>query len=85
MKTESGEIHPSRQQTTHTCAVCQSPIVDGHWFCRLPNDEVPTLFCSPACALRCFNRSHADKNGSSQDWDSYEARGHFFVNGELWA
>ncbi len=74
---------PSRRngQTLQGCALCQSPIVDGQWFCRLLNDEAATMFCSPACALRYFKRSDSDKNGWGQD--SYEA--HFVINGELWS
>ena len=65
-----------------TCAHCQAEIVDSHWFCRLPGNEARTLLCCPSCALRYFERPRADRNGWDQDWDSYERRFHFFVNGE---
>ena len=77
---------PGRNGTMRqTCAQCQAAIVDGDWSCRLPGNEGPTLLCCPSCALRYFDRSHTDKTGSDQDWDSYEGRFHFLVNGELWS
>jgi len=51
----------SEAQTSTTCIVCQKPIVDGKWFCRLPqkngasNSEIKQLLlCSPSCAFRYF-------------------------------
>lgn len=71
----NGEMH-------QLCGHCLADIVNGHWFCRLPGSEATTLLCSPPCALRYFDRSHTERNGSAQDWDSYEHRFHFFINGE---
>jgi hypothetical protein len=50
-------------QMSTTCVVCQKPIVDGQWFCRVPqkNDRVADaqgtklLLCSPGCAYRYFS------------------------------
>ncbi len=44
------------------CFVCQRPIVENQWFCRLPRSEdgakdpqaTKILLCSPACAFRYF-------------------------------
>ena len=44
------------------CFVCQKPIVENQWFCRLPRLEngakdpqaTKILLCSPACAFRHF-------------------------------
>ena len=69
-------------QTRQACAQCRAEIVDGHWFCRLPGDKEPTLLCSPPCALRHFDHTHVERNGSNPEWASYEHRLHFFVNGE---
>lgn len=66
------------------CAHCKAEIVDGHCFCRLPENEAPILLCCPSCALRYFDRSRAKANGSDHELDSYEHRFHFFVNGESW-
>src|SRR5262249_34936575 len=71
----NGEMH-------QTCARCQAEIVDGHWFCRLPGNARPTLLCSPSCALRYFDRTHVERNGSDRNWESDESRFHFFINGE---
>lgn len=72
-------------QNRQTCALCQSAVEDGLWFCRLPEDQGQVLLCSPSCALQYFNRRHAGKNGSDQDWESREGRSHFLVDGELWS
>jgi hypothetical protein len=69
-------------ETRQACAHCRAEIVDSEWFCRLPGDKEPTLLCSSSCALRYFDRSHSERNGSDQDWDSHEHRFYFFVNGE---
>lgn len=71
--------------TRQTCAHCQAPIVDGQWFCRLAGNEGPTLLCCPSCAVRYFDRARTDRNGSDQDWESYEHGVGFYVNGELWS
>jgi hypothetical protein len=68
-------------ETRQACAHCQAEIVDGHWFCRLPEEKAPTLLCSPSCALHYFKRSPAERNGSDQDWDSHEHRYFFSANG----
>jgi hypothetical protein len=51
---------PDDQMST-TCFVCQKPIVDNQWFCRVPQQNgVPDsqtkriLLCSPSCAYRYF-------------------------------
>jgi hypothetical protein len=51
---------PDDQMST-TCFVCQKPIVDNDWFCRVPQqngapDSQPKriLLCSPSCAFRYF-------------------------------
>jgi hypothetical protein len=48
-------------QMSTTCVVCQKPIADSEWFCRVPQkDDVPgsqtqrILLCSPSCAYRYF-------------------------------
>jgi hypothetical protein len=73
-------------ETREACANCHAEIVDGHWFCRLPGKEAPTLLCCPSCALRYFDRSHSEANGSGHELNSDEHRFHFFVNGgQLWS
>jgi hypothetical protein len=45
-----------------TCFVCQKPMVEGQWFCRLPQNsdgtansqEAKISLCSPGCAYRYF-------------------------------
>ena len=51
----------SDTQMSTACIVCQKPIVDSQWFCRLPQkDGVPDfqtkriLLCSPSCAYRYY-------------------------------
>ncbi len=51
---------PEDQMST-ACIVCQKPLVDNQWFCRLPQkDGAPDsetkriLLCSPSCAFRYF-------------------------------
>jgi hypothetical protein len=43
-------------QLSNTCFVCKKQLLDGHCFCRLPqeNDSVKVLLCSPSCADRHF-------------------------------
>jgi hypothetical protein len=43
------------------CFVCQKPIVDNQWFCRVPqtngapdSETKKILLCSPSCAFRYF-------------------------------
>jgi hypothetical protein len=59
-----------------TCAHCQAEIVDGHWFCRLPAKEAPTLLCCPGCALRHFDRLRPEANGWDEDADFNKHRFH---------
>jgi len=51
----------SEVQLSTTCFVCQKPIVDNQWFCRVPqkNDAPDSetkriLLCSARCAFRYF-------------------------------
>jgi hypothetical protein len=51
----------SDAQASATCIVCQKPIVDSQWFCRVPQkNDAPDfqnkrlLLCSPSCAYRYF-------------------------------
>lgn len=51
---------PETQMST-TCVVCQKPIVDSQWFCRVPQKNGVAdfqtrriLLCSPGCAQRYF-------------------------------
>jgi len=51
----------SDDQMSKICFVCQKPIVDNQWFCRLaqpngtPDSETKRiLLCSPSCAFRYF-------------------------------
>jgi hypothetical protein len=51
---------PDAQMST-TCFVCQKPIADNQWFCRVPQmNGVPDsetkriLLCSTSCAFRYF-------------------------------
>jgi hypothetical protein len=58
---ENSATLPNAQMPT-TCIVCQKPIVDGQWFCRLPQNnnrtansqEAKISLCSPGCACRYF-------------------------------
>ncbi|MCL4787635.1 MAG: hypothetical protein KJ070_12710 [Verrucomicrobia bacterium] len=72
-------------ETRQVCAHCRAEIVDLQWFCRLPGNELPTLPCSSACALRYFDRSHTQSNGWDKLWDAHEHRFNLFVKGELWS
>ena len=51
----------SDAQMLTTCIVCQKPIVDSQWFCRVPqmngapdSETKRILLCSPSCAYRYF-------------------------------
>jgi hypothetical protein len=51
---------PDDQMST-TCFVCQKPIVDNEWFCRVPqrnclpdSETKRILLCSSSCACRYF-------------------------------
>jgi hypothetical protein len=51
----------SEAQMLTTCVVCQKPIADSQWFCRVPQrNDAPgsqtqrILLCSPICAYRYF-------------------------------
>ena len=57
-------------EVSSACFVCQKPIVDGQWFCRLPqkngapdSQTRKILLCSPSCAYRYFEFSEI---GTSQ-------------------
>jgi len=57
-------------QISTTCFVCQRPIVDNQWFCRVPQQNGATdsqtkriLLCSSSCAFRYFASSEI---GASQ-------------------
>jgi hypothetical protein len=54
-------ITVSDAQMSTTCVLCQKPIVDSQWFCRLPqkngapdSETNRILLCSPSCAYRYF-------------------------------
>jgi hypothetical protein len=57
---------PRDGKVSQSCVVCGAPIVDEHWFCRLPGDEGPLLLCCPSCALRYLDRPH-EANGRNGD------------------
>lgn len=69
-------MHKNSAPTLNTelspaCFVCQKPIVDGQWFCRLPQKDgavdprtTRILLCSPGCAFRYFAFSEI---GTSQN------------------
>ena len=52
----------SEAQMSTVCIVCQKPLADGQWFCRLPQkangvadpQATKILLCSTSCALRYF-------------------------------
>jgi hypothetical protein len=51
----------SKAQMSTACIVCQKPIGENQWFCRVPQmngvpDTQPKriLLCSPGCAYRYF-------------------------------
>jgi len=51
---------PDAQMAT-ACIVCQKPIADNQWFCRVPqkngasdSEAKRILLCSPSCAFRYF-------------------------------
>jgi len=62
------------------CFVCQKSIVDGQWFCRVPQkadgaaapQEAKILLCSSICALRYFGDSQPGGNGFELNYDGYE-------------
>ena len=54
----------SEAQVSTVCSVCQKPIVDSQWFCRVPqkngapgSQTQRILLCSPGCAYRYFAAS----------------------------
>lgn len=69
-------------ESRETCVFCKAEIVDSQWFCRLPGKDGAILLCCPSCALRYFDRSRPEANGSEQQLNSYEHRFHLLVNGE---
>ena len=76
--------------TREACAHCWAKIVDGHWFCRLPqngNREVHAeglaiLLCSPRCALRYFEALRRRDNDFISDYEQHQHSVHFLVDGE---
>jgi hypothetical protein len=59
----------SDAQMSTACFVCQKPIVDSQWFCRVPqkngapdSQTKRILLCSPVCALRYFGDSQPGRN-----------------------
>ena len=67
-------------QVSPACFVCEKQIVDGQWFCRLPQKAdgvavsraMKILLCSPACALRYFGGSRPGGNSEP----NYDGDGH---------
>ena len=70
----------SNTEVSSACFVCQNQIVEGHWFCRLPQkvdgaaapQEAKILLCSPICALRYFGDSQPGGNGFEPNYDGHE-------------
>ena len=61
------------------CFVCEKPIADGGWFCRLPQKtdgatgrQAEISLCSPVCALRHFGDSQPSGNGFEPGYDGFE-------------
>jgi hypothetical protein len=48
--------------TQQKCFVCESEIVDGRWFCRLPFEDKRIILCSPRCALSHFESQNPGSN-----------------------
>lgn len=40
--------------TRQKCFICEKEIAE-RWFCRIPRDGKPVVFCSPSCTLRYFD------------------------------
>ena len=74
----------SNTQVSSACFVCQKKIVDGQWFCRLPQktdgatgpQATEILLCSAVCALRYFGDSQPGGNGFEPNYDGYEHSRH---------
>jgi len=74
----------SDAQVPTMCFVCQKPIVDSAWFCRLPKkaegaaaSPVAEIFlCSSVCALRHFGDSQPYGNGFEPSYDGFEHSPH---------
>jgi len=80
----SNSATASNTEVSSACFVCQKPIVDGQWFCRLPqktdgaaaSQEAKILLCSSICALRYFGDSQPAGNGFEPNYDGYEHSPH---------
>lgn len=66
-------------EASPACLVCQKPIVDSQWFCRvLQKNGAPDfqtkriLLCSPGCALRYFEDSQPGGNSFEPNYNGYE-------------
>ena len=74
----------SNTEVSSTCFVCEKQIVDGQWFCRLPQkadgaaapQAAQILLCSSVCALRYFEDSQPGGNGFKPNYDGYEHSRH---------
>ena len=77
-------------ETRQACGHCRAEIVDGHWFCRLPQngngeahaESLAILLCTPRCALRHFEALRPRDNDFISDYDQHEYTVHFLVDGE---
>ena len=67
-------------QKSDGCFVCNKPIVDNTWFCRLPKKTEGAagsqvgaiLLCSSVCALRYFGDSQPNGNGFERNYEGFE-------------
>jgi hypothetical protein len=70
----------SNTEASSACFVCKNQIVDGQWFCRLPQkadgaaapQEAKILLCSSICALRYFGDSQPGGKSFEPNYDGYE-------------
>jgi hypothetical protein len=74
---------PGADTAPQKCLVCNKEIVDGHWFCKIPREDKPTVtLCCPRCALRYFDSLHSTTNGDELDRAACGQSVHFLVDGE---
>jgi len=70
----------SNTEVSSACFLCKKPIVDGAWFCRLPQkvdvgaapQAANILLCSSVCALRYLGDPQPNGNGFEPNYDGYE-------------
>jgi len=74
---------PGADAAQHKCAVCDTEIGDGTWFCKISREKKPTVvLCSPRCALSYFDTLHPTTNGEELDRAGYQRSLHFLMDGE---